>query len=231
MFWLPILMWGENVLNCGKCGTYACYYGDLEKMPKFCPMRNENSRKIYEFTKEKYLKDEKIKNLALNAARVEAKGYLKWTRVEETIEFARRCGFKKLGVAFCVGVRKEAKILVDILEKNGFEVCSVICKTGSIPKEELDLKKDEKIIPDRYEVICNPIAQAMLLNEENTDLNILFGLCVGHDTLFIMHSKAPVTCLAVKDRVLAHNPMCAIYTSHHYYRKKLYEAHLEGVNK
>ena len=169
--------------------------------------------------------------MALNAARVEAKGYLKWTRVEETIEFARRCGFKKLGVAFCVGVRKEAKILVDILEKNGFEVCSVICKTGSIPKEELDLKKDEKIIPDRYEVICNPIAQAMLLNEENTDLNILFGLCVGHDTLFIMHSKAPVTCLAVKDRVLAHNPMGAIYTSHHYYRKKLYEAHLEGVNK
>ncbi len=210
------------MLNCAKCGVYACYTGDLDKMPKFCPMRNSD---VYSKTMEMYIRDEKIRNLALNAARVEATGYLKWTRVEETIEFARRCGFRKLGLAFCVGVRKEARTLVDILEANGFEVCSVICKTGSIPKEDIGLKDEEKIIPGRYEVICNPIAQAMLLNEEKTDLNIIFGLCVGHDTLFIMHSKAPVTCLAVKDRVLAHNPMGAIYTSHHYYRRKLYEDH------
>lgn len=90
------------------------------------------------------------------------------------------------------------------------------------------MKEHEKVRPGRYEVICNPIAQAMLLNKEKTDLNIIFGLCVGHDTLFIMHSEAPVTCLAVKDRVLAHNPMGAIYTSYHYYRRKLYEDHLEG---
>jgi len=98
-------------------------------------------------------------------------------------------------------------------------------KSGSIPKERLGLKDSEKVKPGRYEVICNPIAQAMLLNKENTDLNIILGLCVGHDTLFIMYSKAPVTCLAVKDRVLAHNPLGAIYTSYHYYKKKLYEEH------
>ena len=185
-------------------------------------MRTEEE--IYKKSIEEYEKDF-IRKIALNAARVEAEGYLKWTRIEETIEFAKRCGFKKIGIAFCIGLRNEARILTDILEKNGFEVCSVVCKSGSIPKERLGLKDSEKVKPGRYEVICNPIAQAMLLNKENTDLNIILGLCVGHDTLFIMYSKAPVTCLAVKDRVLAHNPLGAIYTSYHYYKKKLYEEH------
>ncbi|MGL4802501.1 MAG: DUF1847 domain-containing protein, partial [Cetobacterium sp.] len=55
-----------------------------------------------------------------------------------------------------------------------------------------------------------------------TDLNILFGLCVGHDTLFIKHSEAPVTVFAVKDRVLCHNPVAAIYQVDAYYKKKLF---------
>ena len=209
-------------LECSKCGVYACYTGKLDKIPKHCPMRTEEE--IYKKSIEEYEKDF-IRKIALNAARVEAEGYLRWTRIEETIEFAKRCGFKKIGIAFCIGLRNEARILTDILEKNGFEVCSVVCKSGSISKERLGLKDSEKVKPGRYEVICNPIAQAMLLNKENTDLNIILGLCVGHDTLFIMYSKAPVTCLAVKDRVLAHNPLGAIYTSYHYYKKKLYEEH------
>ena len=65
--------------------------------------------------------------------------------------------------------------------------------------------------------MCNPIGQALHLNEEKTDLNILFGLCVGHDTLFIKHSEAPVTVFAVKDRVLCHNPVAAIYQADAYY--------------
>ena len=32
-------------------------------------------------------------------------------------------------------------------------------------------------------------------------------------TSFIKHSKAPVTVLAVKDRVLAHNPLGVLYTA------------------
>jgi len=42
------------------------------------------------------------------------------------------------------------------------------------------------------------------------------GLCVGHDMLFTRHSRAPVTTLVVKDRVLAHNPAGALYSG--YYR-------------
>ena len=48
-------------------------------------------------------------------------------------------------------------------------------------------------------------------------MNILVGLCVGHDMLFTKHSKAPVTTFIVKDRVLAHNPAGAIYSG--YYKK------------
>lgn len=71
--------------------------------------------------------------------------------------------------------------------------------------------------------MCNPIGQAKLLNDRKTDLNIILGLCVGHDSLFIKYSDAPITVLAAKDRVLGHNPLAAIYTSHSYYNKKLYD--------
>ncbi|RLB06164.1 MAG: hypothetical protein DRG83_00975 [Deltaproteobacteria bacterium] len=52
------------------------------------------------------------------------------TRIQETIEFANKLGFKRLGVAFCRGLRNEAKILSEILGEQGFEVASVICMHG-----------------------------------------------------------------------------------------------------
>ena len=75
--------------------------------------------------------------------------------------------------------------------------------------------------PGTYESICNPIGQAMYLNEEKTDFNVVVGLCVGHDSLFFKYSEAPTTVFAVKDRVLVHNPLAAIYASDFYYKKKL----------
>lgn len=154
------------------------------------------------------------------AARVEATGYCEWSRVEETMEFADRIGAKKLGIAYCVGLKREAGIVTRIYEENGFDVAAVCCKTGSIPKEEIGLADEEKIRPGTYEAVCNPVGQAEVLNAEGTDLNVIVGLCVGHDSLFIRQSKALVTCLITKDRVLAHNPAGALYTSQSYYRRK-----------
>ncbi len=51
-------------------------------------------------------------------------------------------------------------------------------------------------------------------------MNLILGLCVGHDTLFIKHSQAPVTVLAAKDRFLGHNPLAALYLAEGYYKKK-----------
>lgn len=202
---------------CAKCGVYACYKGELDKLPPFCPMKDSSD--IYEEAATAYL-EPLAGNLACNSARTEAAGYGVWPRVKEIMEFSNRAGFSKLGLAFCVGLRNEAKSVSQIFESNGFEVASVMCKTGSRPKEELGIKDEEKVRPGQPEAMCNPIAQAKLLNRAGTQLNVLLGLCVGHDSLFIKYSEAPITVLAVKDRVTGHNPLAAVYAAH-YYEKKL----------
>jgi len=93
----------------------------------------------------------------------------------------------------------------------------VCCKAGSIPKEAIGLSDEEKIHPGQFEALCSPIGQAKLLNAAGTGLNVLVGLCVGHDSLFFRHSDAPVTVLVAKDRVTGHNPAAVLYTSHSYY--------------
>jgi uncharacterized metal-binding protein len=139
------------------------------------------------------------------------------------MDFANKCGFNKLGLAFCLGLWREANTLCKILAHNGFEVCSVACKNGSVPKEFLSIKDEDKVRPGSYEAMCNPIGQAFFLNKAKTQLNLILGLCVGHDSLFIKHSDAPVTVFAAKDRVLAHNPLGAIYLSEGYYKTKFYK--------
>ena len=198
-------------MKCAYCKTLSCVVG--EKGPKNCPMETnrdvlEEARKLYERPLEK--------KLAANAGIVEARGYLQWPRFKDTIEFAKLMGYKKLGIAFCIGLQKEANVLSKILKKYGFEVFSVMCKMGSISKSEVG-------VPEEYQwtsktgytigyVTCNPIGQAMLLNRAETDMNIIVGLCVGHDILFTKHSKAPVTTLIAKDRVTGHNPAAVLYT-------------------
>ena len=59
------------------------------------------------------------------------------------------------------------------------------------------------------------LLQAELLNNAGTDLNLIVGLCLGHDIVFTQHSKAPVTTLIVKERLLGHNPVIALYSSYH----------------
>lgn len=203
--------------TCAHCKIHSCGSGDLENIPGNCPCGEDQ-----EMIRELY-KDDLTSKLAYESALVEAEGYCEKTRLEETMDFARRCGFKKLGLAFCLGLAKEAGILTRVLEHNGFEVHSVICKNGSTPKEFIGIEESQKVIPGTYEPMCNPVGQAILLNRAGTDLNLVVGLCVGHDSLFIKYSEAPVTVFAVKDRVLAHNPLGAVYLADGYYKDKLFK--------
>lgn len=205
--------------TCAICSNKPCRKGDKENYPKNCP-----TREIEEINKLKELyKEEENHRLSYNSALVESEGYCKKTRLEEIMDFANKCGYKNLGVAFCSGLADEAKTLYRILKDNGFEVNSVICKNGSIPKELIGIKEEEKVRPCTYEPMCNPIGQANFLNKVNTDFNITLGLCVGHDSLFFKYSDAPTTVLVAKDRVLGHNPVAALYLSEGYYREKLYK--------
>jgi uncharacterized metal-binding protein len=162
--------------------------------------------------------DEETRKLALAAARTEADRYPLEPRVEEVMSFARRIGAQRLGVASCIGLIEEARLFQGICEAHGFEVHSVCCKVGVIPKEEIGLADEEKIHPGQFEALCSPIGQAKLLAEAGTELNVVVGLCVGHDSLFFQRSEAPVTVLVAKDRVTGHNPAAVLYTSHSYYR-------------
>src|SRR4030042_1735222 len=106
------------------------------------------------------------------------------TRMEEIVEFSRKMKCRKLGLAFCIGLAKEASVVQEILRMKGFEVISILCKAGRTSKDRVGIKDEEKIFRGTEESMCNPIFQAKLFNEEKTDLNILLGLCVGHDSLF-----------------------------------------------
>jgi len=154
---------------------------------------------------------------ARNAAYVEATYYMKKTRIEEVIEFAKLMEYRRLGIAFCVGLSREAETIHRILERH-FDVYSVCCKVCAIPKQTFDLKP---VRGSQAEVMCNPIGQAKILNEQHTELNLIVGLCIGHDLTFTKHSEAPVSTLVVKDRVLSHNPCGAIYSR--YYLSRLSE--------
>lgn len=133
-------------------------------------------------------------------------------RVLEIAEFARRMNSDRIGLAFCSGLRNEAKLVAELWREMGLEVVSVICKVGTVPKESLGLADEEKVSPGSPESMCNPVGQALLLNRAGTGLNVALGLCVGHDALFFKYSEAPVTVLAAKDRLLGHNPLAALYT-------------------
>jgi len=200
---------------------------NVEKAPDFCPM------KCIPEVIEKAVSEYDVpdtKEFARLASIQEGECYerlsdglrTKNPRILELIEFSQKCGYKKLGLAFCLGLANEAKMLAQILENKGFEVVSVSCKVGAIPKERIGIKQEEKIVdPDRWESMCNPITQAEILNAEGVDFAVMLGLCIGHDTLFIKYCHVPMTVIAVKDRVTGHNPLAALYLSNSLYYRRL----------
>ena len=199
--------------SCIDCATLKC--GTLEgSYPEFCLTTRMDEEALDEAMA--CYEDDATRQVMLAAAEVEYEHYGKYTRVEEIAEFARLMGAKKLGIATCVGLLKESRILANLLRKKGFEVFGIACKAGTQKKTSLG-------IPEKCEAvgvnICNPILQAKLLNKAGTDLNIVVGLCVGHDSLFYKHSDALVTTAIVKDRVLGHNPAAALYTIDSFYKR------------
>ena len=209
-------------LKCTACGVRACSAAPgTSKPPDFCPMSAESADKSARVLRQARAAydDPETRKIALAAAQTEADRYPLETRVEEVMSFARRIGVDHLGIATCAGLLREAHLAQEIFESQGFVVDAVCCKVGSIPKEEIGITDPEKIHPGQYEALCSPIGQAMLLNEAGTGLNVLIGLCVGHDSLFFRYSEAPVTVLVAKDRVTGHNPAAVLYTSRSYYQR------------
>lgn len=118
-------------------------------------------------------------------------------RVQEIVEYAKLSGIKNIGIANCVAFIKETDQLDNILTNAGFNVDKVHCKYGKVPFNDL--------VEGYSGTSCNPAGQAKYLADKGTELNIMVGLCLGHDMIFNAKSMAPVTPLVVKDRILKHN--------------------------
>lgn len=201
--------------SCVDCGVGNCNLMD-KSYPNFClstGMTEEELKSVLE----KYTGEE-LRAFQM-AAEVENDNYCQMTRVQEVVEFAKKLGYHKIGIATCVGLLKESGVLARVLRSHGFEVFGVGCKCGTVRK--VDMGIDERCNATGVNM-CNPILQAELLNKEGTELNIVMGLCVGHDSLFYRHSEALVTTLVAKDRVLGHNTVAALQMADGYYAKKLF---------
>jgi uncharacterized metal-binding protein len=205
--------------TCLGCSVLNCFRHE-GKFPQFCLTEKLDRGELAEVI-DLYRSGSSDSKVALAAAEIEGKYYGKLTRVEEIVAFAKALGAKKIGIAACVGLSAEARTFARILDAKGLQGYGVICKVGSVDKSEIAIPEDLKVQPGSHEALCNPIMQARLLNRQKTDLNVIIGLCVGHDSLFIKYSKALVTTLITKDRVLGHNPAAALYTSGFYYKRLL----------
>lgn len=214
----------QEKLSCMFCHRKACETGKPEEYPGFCLTTNAPGKLLAE-TLEIYRTSGIDRDIAIAAAEIEGEFYGRACRAEEIIRFAKKIGAKKIGIASCVGLLSEAQTFCKILEVNGLQYFGAACKMGAVDKTEIGLCEEQKIHEGEYEPICNPILQAKMLNEEGTDLNVVVGLCVGHDSLFYKYSDALCTTLVTKDRVLGHNPVAALYQIKTYYAKLLQEDH------
>ena len=193
--------------QCAKCPPKLCVMGPSEEGPHYCPMKTTPD--VFEDARTLVANPE-IRKMFRGVATTWKDSRLSKNRIEETVIYARNMGFKRLGLAFWIGLTDQARVIAALLEKRDFEVVSACCMTGGFSSDDVGLPEEDKVYREGRQPQCSPVGQALLMNRYKTDLNVLVGLCVGDDAIFIRHSDAPVTVLAVKDRVHAHNPLAAI---------------------
>jgi hypothetical protein len=157
----------DKMVNCAKCTRPGCNSPVWQEGPANCP--HKVMPEVITKATEKCFSPE-FRSFAVKASKQEGSGYLRLphapngpspvkSRVEEVMKFAQRMGYTRLGVAYCGGIQFEASLLVPILENRGFEVASVQCKCGSVPKEDLGIEDWEKVSPGHFEAM--PRAQCL----------------------------------------------------------------------
>jgi uncharacterized metal-binding protein len=198
-----------KTIQCHQCKNNECLTRYPQGIPEYCQVRRfpdlieENKRQYFEADDSKF---------HLAAAKVLKRGGYDWTRVQQCIEFARELGAKKVGLAVCVGLIREGREFAYLLDRAGFQVISVACMVGSLSPQETGIPEG---CASPLGITCNPITQAEIMNREGTELNFICGLCVGHDTIFIKRSEAPVTYVVAKDMVTGNNPGAVLLSPYH----------------
>jgi uncharacterized metal-binding protein len=190
--------------GCRHCATAGSFQGDPARMPRTCPTRTDpqTTRDLTGYASPErralmraadetpFAPDRQVRN-----------------RVEELVHYAKARGMRKVGIAFCVTMLEESQALARMLESEGLETALACCRVGAVDYSEIGLAKAH---PERFAAICNPVAQARLLDAAGADLVAQVGLCLGHDLVLQEECVAPVTTLVVKDRALDHHTVAAL---------------------
>ena len=207
----------SETITCNSCTKTECTKGFSDGIPEWCATKR--FKEIIDLTKTSYSNPENI-DIFLAADSVVKNGYGKWSRVQEAIEFSRALKLKKIGLASCIALISELKLVTQLFTGAGFEVVSSACKIGRITPADMGIDSNKG-----RGFSCNPIAQAEICNTAGTELNFMLGLCLGHDILFTRYAKAPSSVLIVKDRVTGHNPAAVLYAEHP--RKALFKQYCQ----
>ena len=83
----------KEKLGCADCRAKSCQLGD-GNYPSFCPGLSMPEKIVGEAMKE--YADPVVNRIAIAAAETESENYCQMTRVEETVEFARKIGAKRM---------------------------------------------------------------------------------------------------------------------------------------
>jgi uncharacterized metal-binding protein len=190
--------------GCQYCATKGSFTGERRRMPTTCPTRTHA-----ELTRDVsgYSDPDRRELMRVADATPFTPDRRMRNRVEELVAYAKGRGYERIGVAFCVSMLAEAQSLGRLLEAEGLSAHLVCCRVGAVDYDAIGLPKSH---PDRFAAICNPVAQAKLLNLARVDLVAQIGLCIGHDLVLQDECDAPVTTLVVKDRALDHAPIRAL---------------------
>ena len=176
---------------------------------KYCKSKGADCSSLHDSSVDIY-KSLENKNIYENADNLVADGKAgSLSRLNEIIEFCRSQNYKKVSIAYCFSMEKEAFSLKKILESNYIKTESVRCTVNGVRENEI-------LGNDKNNVNCNPAGQALSINKGLSDFVIEMGLCLGHDVIFHEYLKKPFTVFAVKDRVYKHNPLEALYDSVNY---------------
>jgi len=192
----------KNNWDCLACLDRACMRG------KSCP---NNISKIAAIE----LPDQELKHMLEASVDIACESERTLCRLSELIYFCLEMKYKRLGVAYCTDLQEPAEILVRLLRRF-FDVFPVCCKVeGSRISNPPNFEGGKRTSEKGNDIACNPWGQAAILNHEKTDLNIMIGICMGADCIFMQASQAPVTTLFVKDKSLANNPIGALYSDYY----------------
>ena len=195
----------EPLYGCATCHTAAAFRGDCGRMPASCPTLTRP-----DLTKDvsTYLEPERAELMRVADLAPFDEHRQKRSRVEELLFFVRARRLSRVGVAFCVSLTKEAQELGRLLEtpRRAGRARRAAARAPSITTRSAWRRRT----PSASQSICNPVAQAKLLNEASVQLIVQLGLCLGHDLILQEEARVPVTTLVVKDRALDHHPIEAL---------------------